>query len=180
MTIPNVITIGRTFLIPVILYLLVVRDHAAAFVLFAIAAVGDFVDGFIARRFNQRSRLGALLDPTADKATMLGVVAVLAWQGFLPVWLAVAVIGRDAVIAGGVLAYRLLIGPVEMAPTYASKANTVLEFVTVAATLAQAAGIVDIAGILPALYVLVLASVLVSGIQYVWIWSRKATQSAPL
>lgn len=178
MTIPNAITIGRTLLIPVILYLLAVRNHAGAFVLFAIAATGDFVDGYIARRFGQTSRLGALLDPAADKATMLGVTAILAWQGLLPMWLAAAIIGRDLVIAGGVLAYRLRVGPVEMAPTLASKANTLLEFIAIAATLAQAGGVVDVATVLPPLYLLVLATVVASGVQYVWVWGHKAAESA--
>jgi cardiolipin synthase len=132
------------------------------------------VDGQIARRFNARSRFGAIADPIADKLTMLTVTLLLAWQGLLPVWLATAMVLRDVVIVGGAVAYHRLFGHVEMAPTWLSKLNTVLEFVMLAAVIADAAALVDDRAMLPLLFAAVLLSVVTSGVQYVWIWGRRA------
>jgi cardiolipin synthase len=178
MNIPNAITIARTLLIPVILYLLWREEYGAAFLLFSAAAVGDFLDGYLARRLDQRSQLGALLDPAADKATMLGAVLLLAWQGALPMWLAAAIVLRDLIIVVGALTYRALFGFLEVAPTWASKLNTALEFLAVAAALAVAAELLEPGGWLAVLYRLVALTVAVSGAQYVWVWGRKAMQSA--
>ena len=89
--VPNVITLARALLVPVVTYALVTRDYDLALALFLACAIGDFLDGWIARRFDLRTRFGALADPLADKAIMLAVTLLLAWQGWLPWWLAVLV-----------------------------------------------------------------------------------------
>lgn len=172
--VPNLITVVRGVLIPVIGALLVEQRYMAALWTLLVSALSDLVDGQIARRFNARTRFGAIADPVADKLTMLTVTLVLAWQGLLPLWFAAAIVLRDIVIVGGAIAYHRLIGPVEMSPTWLSKLNTVLEFAALAAVLADAAGLFEISTQLPALFAIVFATVVASGVQYVWIWGRRA------
>ena len=175
-TLPNLITIARVLLIPVVAFLLLDHDYKLAFAVFAAAAVGDWLDGFLARRLNQMSQLGAVLDPIADKMTMMIVAILMAAQGLLPIWLAVVIVLRDAVIVAGAVAYRFVAGHIELAPTRLSKANTFLEFGVLTRAMAQAGGLVGAAPWLVPLYVLLFASVLVSGAHYVWVWRRKAIQ----
>jgi cardiolipin synthase len=171
---PNAITLLRAVLIPVIGGLLASERYVAAFWTLLVSAASDFVDGRIARRFDARTRFGAIADPLADKLTMLTVTALLAWQGLLPVWLAGAIILRDVLIVGGALAYHRLIGAVDVVPTQLSRLNTALEFTALAAVIAAAAELVDLEGLLPGLLVAVFVTVIASGAQYVWIWSRRA------
>src|SRR5512134_2712779 len=89
--VPNAITIVRGVLIPVIGTLLVEQRYVTALWTLLASALSDLVDGQIARRFNARTRFGAIADPVADKLTMLTVTLVLAWQGLLPLWLAAAI-----------------------------------------------------------------------------------------
>lgn len=173
-TIPNCITVARILLIPVVAYLLLGRNYAPGLAVFLAAAVGDWLDGFLARRLNQTSQLGAVLDPVADKMTVMIVTILLAAQELLPVWLAVIVVMRDAIIVAGAVAYRFVVGHIQMAPTPLSKANTFLEFGILALVMAQADGLVDAAAWLMPLFVLLFASVLVSGAHYVLVWRRKA------
>src|SRR5690606_40943267 len=98
MTLPNLITIARLILVPVVIAMIVAGQWLAAFVLFAIAGVSDAVDGFLARRFGMKSELGAYLDPLADKALLVSIYAGLAVAGVLPAWLAILVIFRDIMI----------------------------------------------------------------------------------
>lgn len=177
LNLPNAITVLRVLLIPVLAWLLVHERYAAACGVFALAAASDLVDGILARTLGQLTRFGAVLDPLADKFTMLTAVVFLAWQGVLPLWLAAAIVLRDVVIVSGATAYHFLVGKVEMAPTLLSKANTVLEFVAIVLTLAHAARWVDAGAVLPALYVATLASVIVTGAQYVVVWGLKAARA---
>lgn len=178
LTVPNIITIARVLLIPLMVYLLVERRYEQAFYVFVISAVSDLLDGFIARHFNQLSQFGAVLDPVADKLTMLTLTVLLASQGMLPTWLAVAIVARDVVIVSGAVTYRFVVGHVEMQPTLLSKLNTLLEFSVVAMVLAEAAQIVGREPWLPPLFVVVFVTVVGSGVQYVWLWSLKAMRSA--
>jgi cardiolipin synthase len=171
---PNAITVLRLLLVPVIAALLLERHYAAAFATLLASAVSDFADGQIARRFDARTRFGAVADPLADKLTMLTVALIAAAQTLVPWWLAAAIVLRDLMIVGGALAYHRRVGPVEMAPTRLSKLNTVLEFVTLAAVLGDAAGLLSLQAVEPALFVLVLLTVLASGAQYLWVWGRRA------
>lgn len=173
-TLPNYITVARILLIPVMVYLLLDRDYAPALAVFLGAAVGDWLDGFLARRLNQISQLGAVLDPIADKMTMMIVAILLAAQELLPIWLAVVIVMRDAIIVAGAVAYRFIVGHIEMAPTRLSKANTFLEFGVLALVMAQAGRLADAAAWLMPLFVLLFVSVLVSGAHYVLVWRRKA------
>jgi cardiolipin synthase len=175
---PNTITLARALLVPVVAVALVRRDYDLALVLFLACAIGDFVDGYIARRFNLRTRFGAIADPLADKAIMLVVTLALGWQGWLPWWFASLVVLRDVVIVAGALAYHYRIGHVDMAPTLLSKANTAFEFVLLAGVLALAAEIIEPGAWLRVLLWVCTATVFASGVQYVVVYGRRAATAA--
>ena len=178
MTIPNFITLVRLALVPVMGYFLVVGEYGIALIVFLAAAVSDLLDGFIARAFESTSRLGATLDPVADKLNMFVATVLLALAKLVPLWLAVAIVTRDVVIVAGALAYRAVLGHVEMEPTFLSKLNTFIEFGVLLVVMATAAGWFDMGAWLPVVFTIVFATVIVSGMQYVWIWGRKALQES--
>ena len=93
--VPNVITLGRLLMVPVVALLLSNQLYAAAFWLFLFVGISDGLDGYIARRFDVTSAAGALLDPVADKMVIMTCAFVLAWNGWLPLWLAIPLISRD-------------------------------------------------------------------------------------
>lgn len=174
---PNGLTLLRFALVPVIAVQLLQGEYGVACVLFIVSALTDLADGMIARHWNQRTRFGAVADPLADKLTMLTVTVLLTVQHGLPWWFAVAVVLRDGLIMVGALAYHLLIGPVEMAPSRISKLNTALEGSLLVAVMAIRAGYVPDGVWLQALLVTTLVTIALSGGHYVLVWSHKATQS---
>jgi cardiolipin synthase len=173
-SVPNLLTLARLVLVPVVAYFLIRQDYEVALPIFLVAALTDFADGYIARRFKLTSRLGAALDPIADKLSMLVTTVALAWLGLMPIWLAVAIVARDIVIVAGALAYRVAIGPLEVTPTRLSKINTFLEFALLLLVMAGAAQWIDVDAWMPTAFLAVFATVIASGAQYVWLWGRKA------
>ncbi len=131
-TIPNLITILRFLLVPAVVLTMLQSRWGWAFTGFIVAGVSDAVDGFVARNFNQRSRLGAYLDPMADKVLLVSVFVVLGIIGELPLWLVVAAVSRDALIICAVLLSTVMGQPVEMRPLLVSKANTAIQIVLAA------------------------------------------------
>lgn len=105
LTVPNVITIFRIILIPVFVVLLLQKQNIFAFLIFIIACISDGIDGFIARQFNQESRLGAILDPIADRGLLICGSITLCVLGRLPLWILILVIARDLtfLLGGGYL-----------------------------------------------------------------------------
>jgi cardiolipin synthase (CMP-forming) len=170
---PNLITVLRLALVPVMAVCVGAGAYGVAAIVFLVAGLSDFADGYIARRFAMVSRVGAFLDPIADKLNMFVATVMLAWQGLVPLWLAAAIIGRDVVIVGGAMALRFARGELAIKPTRLSKINTVLEFGVLVLVMAVAAGWIDGDGWLAAMFVVVLATVVASGAQYVWIYSRR-------
>jgi cardiolipin synthase len=172
--IPTLITLTRLLLAAVVAWAAFEASYGLAAVVFVIAAASDLADGPIARRYALVTELGARLDAVADKILMLAAVVPLLLQGLLPWWLALCVVGRDVLIVAGAVSYHMVVGSVEMAPTLLSKANTLLAVVTVAAVLARASGLGALSPLLEPLFALTLVLTLISGLQYVWIWSRRA------
>ncbi len=103
MTLPNLISILRLLLVPVIVTCIVSRNDQAAFWLFVAAGLSDAVDGFIARHFGLLSELGTYLDPLADKALLVSIYLSLGLTGSFPAWLVILVISRDILIIGAVI-----------------------------------------------------------------------------
>ena len=98
-TIPNLLSVLRLALVPVFLYLILTDHPILAFSVLAVASFTDWLDGYLARRLNQTTRLGALLDPAADRLYIFATLIGLAITGAIPVWLPVVVIGRDALLS---------------------------------------------------------------------------------
>lgn len=98
-TIPNLLSVLRLALVPVFLYLILTEHPLLAFLVLAVASFTDWLDGYLARRLNQITRLGALLDPAADRLYIFATLIGLAITGAVPVWLPMVVIGRDALLA---------------------------------------------------------------------------------
>jgi cardiolipin synthase (CMP-forming) len=172
--VPNILTLLRVALIPIVAYFLMAGAYAIALPIFLVAALTDLADGYIARRFRLTTRLGATLDPIADKMNMLVATLVLAWQGLLPLWLAMAIIGRDILIVAGALAYHLALGHIDIAPTMLSKINTALEFALLLLVMTVSAGWIAFGSWMPAIFAMVFVIVIASGVQYAWVWGRKA------
>lgn len=174
---PNAISLLRIVLIAPILYYIVGARYELALALFFIAGFSDGLDGYLAKTFNWHTRLGALLDPIADKLLVAGAFVTLASQGLLPVWLATLVVLRDVVIIGGAITYNFLIRPVQGEPTKISKLNTMFELLLVLSVLGRAAyGWPDEITIV-VLGAAVLVTVVISGTDYVWSWSQRARRS---
>lgn len=174
MNLPNLLTILRIMLVPAILAEIARGGFATAFGLFLAAGATDFLDGFIARRFGLATRLGAILDPLADKVLIVSSVLLLAWIGRLPWWLALAVIGRDFVILAGAGAWYRKAGRLPMEPSWPSKTNTGVLVLLVGLVIAHGARLFPVAFALPSLFLLALATTLFSGLHYVAVWGRRA------
>lgn len=127
--IPNFITLGRAISVPVIFWLLVNGHSRAAFFVFLFAGISDAVDGFLAKRFNWRTELGAYLDPLADKMLIVSIYIALAVSQEIPLWLVVAVVSRDILILLAVLLSWLMDQPVRIKPLAISKINTAAQLI---------------------------------------------------
>jgi cardiolipin synthase len=171
---PNAISIMRIALIGPILYSLLNGQFAWALALFFVAGFSDGVDGYLAVRFNWTTRLGGLLDPAADKMLITGMFVALAWTGHIPVWLASIVILRDVVIVAGALAYNYLVKPVPGEPSRISKLNTALQMLYILFVVSEAGfGWPDKIA-LTVLGASIFVTVVISGVDYIWSWSRRA------
>jgi len=136
--IPNAICIVRIILVAPIVWSLLEGRYGLALGLILIAGLSDALDGFLARRFDWRTRLGGLLDPAADKLLMFAAYVTLAVIGLVPVWFSAVVVGRDLVIITGTIVYQVYVAPVHGEPTSASKLNTVLQILFVLLTISHA------------------------------------------
>lgn len=125
--IPNMICVARILLVAPIVWSLVKERYQLALGLIAIAGLSDALDGYLARKFDWRTRLGGLLDPAADKLLMFASFVTLSWIGLVPIWFTAIVVGRDLVIIVGTVVYQVYVAPVHGEPTAASKLNTVLQ-----------------------------------------------------
>ncbi|HEY5973663.1 MAG TPA: CDP-alcohol phosphatidyltransferase family protein [Geobacteraceae bacterium] len=174
MNIPNALTLLRILLVPALVVYLGRAEYGIALCLLLLAGVSDILDGFIARRWNLCTRLGSFLDPLADKLLIACSYLVLAGTGRLHLWLAAVVIGRDLVIVSGAAAFQRRTGILEMDPSVASKLNTFVQISLVLAVIADGAGLLTTGHWLPALFLVTLATTIVSGGQYVVVWGRRA------
>ena len=108
LNLPNLISLGRLLLVPLAISLILDGEYWAAFWVFVVAGISDALDGFIAKRFDRRTRLGALLDPLADKVLLVSVYVTLGVAGQIWAWLVVLVVFRDIMIIGGFLLIQAL------------------------------------------------------------------------
>ena len=126
-SIPNLITLGRILLVPVVVWAIASGAMWIAFVLFLAAGVSDAVDGFLAKHFRMTTVLGAYLDPLADKALIVSIYLTLGINNLIPRWLVILVVSRDILIVGGIMLSWLIGSPLTIKPLLVSKLNTVAQ-----------------------------------------------------
>ena len=171
---PNAICILRMLLVVPIVMLLLEQSYLHALVLIVVAGLSDALDGFLARRFGWTTRIGGLLDPLADKLLLVAVFAALCWEGHVPVWLFLTVVGRDLTIVFGGVAYEYLVGRVEPHPSLVGKLNTVVALLYLFLVMtAQIFGWPSAVAVLT-VGALVFVVSIVSGLDYVMTWSQLA------
>ena len=175
---PNAISLLRIALVPPILFLIVSGRYDVALALFAIAGFSDGLDGYLAKHFHWHTRIGALLDPIADKLLVASTFMVLVYTADIPLWLGVLVVFRDLVIVGGATVYNFLIQPVEGEPTRISKLNTALQLLFVVFVLSRAAFDWPPPITITVVGAAVVVTVVISGIDYVWSWAQRARSAS--
>jgi cardiolipin synthase (CMP-forming) len=178
LSIPNLITLARIMLVPIVVWAIASDAMLAAFALFLAAGVSDAVDGFLAKRFHMTTELGAYLDPLADKALIVSIYVTLAINGIIPLWLVILVVSRDIMIVGAVMLSWVLGSPLTVRPLLVSKLNTVAQIAFACAVLGSLGF-----GIQARLFTLVLmglvtALTLLSVAAYVAEWIRHMNTAA--
>ena len=131
LNLPNLVTIARILLVPVMVWAIAAGEMKIAVILFIVAGLSDAVDGFLAKRFGMASELGAYLDPLADKVLIVSIYVSLGIVDALPRWLVILVVSRDLLIVGGVLFSWLIDKPVGVKPHPVSKLNTAAQLLLV-------------------------------------------------
>ena len=177
-SIPNLITLGRILLVPVVVWAIIYGELWLAFVLFLAAGVSDAVDGFLAKRFNMASELGAYLDPLADKTLIVSIYVTLGIAGKIPLWLVILVVSRDIMIIGAIMLSWLLGSPLKVKPLLVSKLNTVAQIVFACVVLASLGFNLHADNLIVALIPVVAALTLLSVAAYVRAFVRHMNNAA--
>ena len=172
LSIPNLITLARILLVPVVVWAITSGAMKTAFLLFLAAGVSDAVDGFLAKRFGMQTELGAYLDPLADKAMIVSIYVALGFVNVIPRWLVILVVSRDIMIVSAVMLSWLVGRPVAIKALAISKANTVAQIVLALLALASQAFAFDAEPILTFTMALVTVLTLLSIAFYLAAWVR--------
>jgi cardiolipin synthase len=178
LNLPNLISLGRLLLVPLAISLILDGRYWAAFWVFVVAGISDALDGFIAKHFDRRTRLGALLDPLADKVLLVSVYVTLGIAGQIWAWLVVLVVFRDVMIVGGFLLIQTIAVPAKAThPAFISKVNTGVQVAMVGYVLARR-GFGAEAGLVDALLgIAVGVTTVASGVTYLVRWARILARS---
>jgi cardiolipin synthase len=137
LSIPNLITLARILLVPVVVWAIATGQMHLAFVLFLLAAISDAVDGFLAKRFGMKTEVGAFLDPLADKVLIVSIYVALGVSSTIPTWIVILVVSRDIMIVGAIILSWLVDRPVAIRPHMVSKLNTAAQIVYACLVLAS-------------------------------------------
>ncbi|HEX6649244.1 MAG TPA: CDP-alcohol phosphatidyltransferase family protein [Pyrinomonadaceae bacterium] len=181
-TVPNLLTVFRMVLIPVFVSLLFYQRFVLALTVFVLAGVTDGLDGLLARRFNQKSQLGTILDPIADKLMLVTSFVVLSMRSVfpqplpphlpVPFWVTVAVISRDVFILVGAAAINIVTGFRGFRPSMLGKINTTVQIAAIAAIIFAASVPHGTGYYLPTIYTTVFTFSVLSGAHYVFFVSK--------
>ena len=177
LNLPNLITLARLLSVPLAIWLIVEAHYGVAFWVFVGAGVSDALDGYIAKRFDRRTRLGALLDPIADKALLAGVYITLGIAGQLPHWLVILVVLRDVLILGGFALIQATSAPQYLGPLFVSKVNTSVQIALVGFVLARLGLGIDEGTVTGVLIVAAAVTTVLSGLSYLLRWTLILTRS---
>ena len=135
MYIPNIISVLRIFLVPLVVWAIISGRPQLAFAVFVLAGITDAIDGFLAKRFGWQTELGAYLDPLADKALLMSIYMALGFFNHLPAWIVIVVVSRDILIIGAIVLAWMMDRPIAVHPQLISKANTLGQIVLAALVL---------------------------------------------
>ena len=177
LNLPNLISLGRLLLVPLAIWLILRNRYGTAFWVFIVAGASDALDGFIAKHFDRRTRLGALLDPIADKALLVSVYVTLGLTNQLWTSVVILVVFRDIMIMGGFLLIQVFTVPKHYDPLYISKINTGLQIVLVAFVLARLGLGVEWGNVDIMLSYAVMTTTALSGLSYILRWTRILSHS---
>lgn len=180
LNLPNLITLGRLLLVPVAIWLILEARYGGAFWVFVGAGVSDGLDGFIAKRFNRRTWLGALLDPIADKTLLVSAYVTLGWVDALALWIVILVVFRDVMIVGGFLLIQTTAAPKRFDPLYISKFNTLAQIGLVGCVLAQRGIGIGTTPLDFYMTIVVAATTVLSGFSYLVRWARILSHAEPV
>lgn len=172
--IPNALSLLRMLLVIPFAWALVGGHYREALMLFVIAAVTDGLDGFLARFCGWKSRMGAILDPLADKLLMVTTFLVLSATGVLPLWLFLLVLGRDLVIVVGGLMFHHFVGQFEVEPSAFGKLNTLVQILAALAVMLSEAGLGLPDWATGAAIWTVAVMAIISGGHYIGVWGLRA------
>lgn len=172
--IPNTISYARVTLVVPILWLLYTSHFGWTLIVCGVAGLSDGLDGYLAKRYGWHSEHGALLDPLADKILLVAVFFALTHLNLIPLWLTVIVISRDVIIVSGAFAFNHFIGKVQGRPTMVSKLNTAFQLLYVLAVIGSAGYSWPAQPTLTILGGAVFVTTIVSGLDYVLAWGRRA------
>ena len=176
MNIPNLLSISRLLIMPILVWLIISNQLMIAFWLFFLAGLSDAADGIIAKKFNMITQLGSYLDPLADKTLLVSVFFTLGMQNYVPFWLVLLIICREALIIGGAIVFRTLTRSLTMKPLSISKINTFLQVILAGFILGHNGYEVQLAGLEQVLIIVVSLTTIVSGMSYVVIWTMHASK----
>jgi cardiolipin synthase len=172
LSIPNLITLARILLVPVVVWAIAAGEMKIAFLVFLVAGLSDLVDGYLAKRFNMATELGAYLDPLADKAMIVSIYVTLGIAGAIPRWLVILVVSRDIMIVAAVMLSWLVNKPVTLKPLTVSKLNTVAQVLLALVVLASLGFAFDAQWVIHGLTALVAGLTLASIVIYLVEWVR--------
>ena len=179
MNIPNTLTLGRIVLVPLVVWLIVTHEMTAAFLLFLLAGFSDAADGYLAKRFQWRTELGAYLDPIADKLLLMSIYVTLGFSNHLPAWLVIAVVSRDILIIGAFLLSWVLSRPVPIHPLLVSKLNTFAQILLAGLVLAELGLGLGLDRLVLFLIPVTGALTILSAAAYFWGWLRHMASYEP-
>ena len=171
---PNLISLARLLAVPVTVHLLLTGRFQAAFWLFLAAGVSDALDGAIAKHFNAASRVGAFLDPLADKALLMAIYVTLGYLEHMPLWLVILIVFRDLLIIGGAVLFHTLTHSLKVEPLLVSKTNTAAQIILAGTVLAELGLELSLSILVHVLIYVVAATTFVSGAAYVIKWGHRA------
>jgi cardiolipin synthase len=172
---PNTLTLFRMLSVGPIIYFLLTGRYRSAFLVALCAGISDLLDGFLARRFGWMTHFGGILDPLADKLLLVTVSITLAWLGHLPVWLVCLMVLRDLLIIAGAWYFHNRVARITSAtPSTLSKWNTLFQIMLVVCVMLVLAFPQFDAPWMGWLIGIVAVTTVLSGAQYVWVWSARA------
>ncbi len=169
---PNLISLTRLLAVPFIIWLILSDQMTLALIACILAGISDMLDGYLARILESPSKLGALLDPLADKILLVSLYLTLGFKGDIPYWLMLLVVLRDVLITAGFLSLSILQKPFNGSPIVISKLNTFLQILAVVWVLLQTLMDAYFVMLTNSIFIMVAITTTISWVAYAIMWVR--------